>query len=331
MTNNISRQQSLAAKKAEFQRPFHGESVLSDESISSMIRERANKMLTDLEMLTKRGVLLSPFLEIGAGSVQRSAALMNHYPVDGVATDISINSLRDTPFVLTLLGYKHSPMLICCDAHHLPFLPNSFQFVFAYQTLHHFDNPVPVAAECYRVLCKGGHFFFNEEPMDSAFRRLLRGNRVLSHPPTKLQKIGYRLGVEKVFWDDGALERSLGITEARFDIDLWREVLRPFVICDIEVNRRLKIHSDLRKPVLNSSLSGFIGGNVRGLCQKTDGEAMVGDFRERFMCLDCNSRLPYVEDEHLICENCGRTYPVVDGILRMLPKELEAALLSDTL
>jgi SAM-dependent methyltransferase len=329
MTNNEPEQQSLSAKKAEFQRPFSGENVLKDQGLSSMHRERAGKMLADLEMLKKKNVSLNPFLEIGAGSVQRSAALVNNYPVDGVATDISQNSLRDAFYVLSLLNYNRSPMLICCDAHHLPFLPNSFQFVFAYQTLHHFDNPVPVAAECYRVLGRGGYLFFNEEPMDSAFRRLLRGNRMLSHPPTKLQKLGYRLGVEKVFWDDGALERSLGITEARFDIDLWRKVLRPFVIVDIEVNRRLKFHSDLRSPFLNCFLSGFIGGNVRGLCQKVEGEAIVADFRERLMCLDCNSaQLSRMEDKQLVCGNCDRIYPLVDGVIRMLPKELEAGLLS---
>jgi ubiquinone/menaquinone biosynthesis C-methylase UbiE len=185
--------QDVSAKKAESQRPFHGESILKDHGLSSMHRERANAMLADLETMRQRNVSFDPFLEIGAGSVQRSAALVNNYPVQGVATDISQNSLRDIPYVLSLLNYERKPMLVCCDAHHLPFLPNSFQFVFAYQTLHHFENPVPVAAECYRVLGKGGHFFFNEEPMDSSFRRLLRGKRMLSHPPTRLQKLGYRL------------------------------------------------------------------------------------------------------------------------------------------
>lgn len=317
--------QDVSAKRAESQRPFHGESILKDHNLSSMHRERVKAMLADLEVLKEKDISFDPFLEIGAGSVQRSSALVNNYPVDGVATDISQNSLQDLPYVLSLLNYDHKPMLICCDAHHLPFLPNSFQFVFAYQTLHHFENPVPVAAECYRVLGKGGHFFFNEEPMDSSFRRLLRGKRMLSHPPTKLQELGYRLGVEKVFWDDGALERSLGITEARFDIDLWREALRPFVIVDIEINRQLKMHSDLQKPVLSSFLAGFIGGNVKGLCLKTEGEVVSGDFRKRLMCPDCNSTRLRAENQ-LVCGHCGRVYPITEGVVRMLPRELEAQL-----
>ena len=319
--------QNFSAKKAETQRPHYGQAVLSSPSLRAMVHERANEILTDLKWLRQKGVLFSPFLEIGAGRVQRSAALMNNYPVQGAATDISQNCLQDAPYVLSMLNYDCSPILICCDAHHLPFLPNSFMFVFAYQTIHHFENPVPVIAECHRVLAKNGHLFFNNEPMDSSFRRLLRGKHLLSHPPTSIQKLGYRLGVEKVFWDDGAFERSLGMSEARFDLDLWRKALEPFTIIDIEVNRKLKIHGDLKKPVLNSFLSGFLGGNVKGLCLKTEGEVINGDFRERLMCLDCNSdQITPINKTQILCKNCNRKYSISDGVIRMLPKHLEEEL-----
>jgi SAM-dependent methyltransferase/uncharacterized protein YbaR (Trm112 family) len=328
MEKNEPTPQSISAKKAESQRPHHGQAVFDDPNVRTMFRDRADAILTDLKLLeNKWGVQFSPFIEIGAGSVQRSAALINNYPVEGVATDISLNSLLDTPYVLSMLNYDCSPLLICCDAHHLPFLPNTFLFVFAYQTLHHFDNPVPVLAECYRVLAKDGYLFFNEEPMGSTFRRLLSGKRLLSHPPTNIQKLGYWLGVEKVFWDDGALERSLGMTEARFDLDLWCKGLAPFTIIDIEVNRKLKIHSNLKKPVINSFLSSFIGGNVKGLCLKKEGEVMYGDFRERLMCLDCNSnQITTINDSQMLCKNCNRLYPIANGVLRMLPKQLEIEL-----
>jgi len=314
------RQQSLDAKIAESKRPFHGEKIIRE--FGSLHKERARTILTDLKGLEKWGVRFSPFLEIGAGSVQRSTALINDYGVEGVATDISIRSLQDTPYVLSLLGYGRKPTLICCDAHYLPFLADTFRFVFAYQTLHHFANPVPVVAECYRVLGRGGHFYFNEEPMDSQFRRFLRGNRVLAHPPTRLQRIGYRLGVEKLFWDDGKWERSLGMTEARFDIDLWRESLHPFLIIDVEVNRRLKFHSDLHQPRLVSLLSGYIGGNVKGVCRKIEGDDAGEDHLQRLMCLDCGSRIIFQEyDQDIVCANCGRLYTKTAGILRMFPKE----------
>ena len=159
--------QSTGAKYAEVQRTHYGQAILDDPQLRGMFCDRVDSLLTDLRGLKEKGVSFSPFLEIGAGNVKRSAALLNNYPVQGVATDISQNSLRDTPYILSMLDYDHSPLLICCDAHPIPFLQNSFQFVFAYQTLHHFGNPIPVLAECYRILGKGGHLFFNEEPIDS--------------------------------------------------------------------------------------------------------------------------------------------------------------------
>jgi SAM-dependent methyltransferase len=327
MSQDQLQSQSLAAKKAESQRPFHGQLILDDPNVGSLFRHRAKVLLADLKALESRGVSFSPFLEIGAGSVHRSAALINNYTAVGVATDISQRSLQDTPYTLSLLDCDQAPLLICCDAHHLPFLPNSFQFVFAYQTLHHFENPVPVLTECHRVLGQGGHLFFSEEPMDSALRRRLRGQRTFSDPLTTMQKLATRLGVHTIFWQDGAPERSLGMTEARFEIDLWRKALQPFRVVEVEVNRRFKIHSDLQKPFLNAVLSGVIGGNVKGLCQKTEGQLVAGDLHERLLCVDCSStQLSRVDDAQLICHNCAREYPIVDGVIRMLPEQLEIEL-----
>lgn len=327
--SNTPEMQSITAKKAESQRPFHGEDMLKNAQISQLFQERARQTIADLEELGKAKILSSPFLEIGAGSVQRTIALSNHFALDGVATDISPNSLRDATYTLCLLGYETIPFRICCDAHHLPFLADTFNFLFCYQTLHHFENPIPVVIECYRVLGRGGHFFFNEEPMDSSLRRLLRGERTLSHPPTRLQKIGYRLGVEKLFWDDGLHERSLGMTEARFDIHLWRKALEPFSQVVLEVNRKLKIQPQIQKNDFYSRIAGVVGGNVKGLYKKIQGETATDDFRERIMCLDCRSPMPYVEvdDEQMHCAHCGRSYPVINGISRMLPKQLEELLL----
>jgi uncharacterized protein YbaR (Trm112 family) len=226
------------------------------------------------------------------------------------------------------------PLLVCCDATHLPFQDNTFSFVFAYRSLHHFENPTPVAAECWRVLGRGGRFFLNDEPLTSPLRDWLRGGRVLSNPPNLMQNLGIRLGLQKVFWDDGAYERSVGITEARFNLSLWRKALAPFDRHEAIVNRKLKIKSNLYTPRLAAWLSGVIGGNIWVLCTKNSGEAPGGDFYNRLMCLDCNNPLrqnltqetwthQLLGDESLTCPACGRAYPVVDGVIRMLPKALE--------
>lgn len=307
------------------QRPFWGKRLL-EGGLAEEIRHRAEVARLDLEKLEAR-VVFSPFLEIGAGSGQRSITLMQRFAAPGVATDVSQNVLQNALFSSILLKAQTIPLLVCCDAHHLPFLANTFRFVFAYRTLHHFDNPLPVVAECYRVLGQGGHFFFNEEPMDSPLRRLLRGQRMVSSPPTLWQRLARRLGVLKVFWDDGAWERSVGITEARFDHSLWIEALRPFEKVEVEINRKLRIMSDLHRPLVQARLSGIVGGNVKGLCQKLSGEPPSEDFQERLMCLDCQATgLQRVSAQGMQCAACKRTYPINLGVIRMLPLALEVEL-----
>jgi SAM-dependent methyltransferase len=289
-----------------------------------MHRERAAKMLADVRQLRARGVALDPFLEIGAGSVQRSIALVNDRSATGVAADISLQSLRDAPYVLRLLGCDHLPLRLCCDAQHLPFLPHTFRFAFAYQVLHRFADPAPVIAECYRVLGRDGHFFFDEEPLDTAPLRWLRGGRVFSEPPTRRQRLASRLGLSRVFWEhpETASDRALGMTVARFDIGTWRRVLSPFSKISLEVNNHLRIHTDLRRGSPGAFLAAIVGGNVRGLCRKAAGEAVTGEPWGRLICLDCGSTQLSHGDTELRCRSCRRTYPMVDGILRMLPAHL---------
>ncbi len=315
--------QSVDAKRAETKRPRFGERLFNNAALGTWHVENVRKTLADFEWLRARGVAFRPFLEIGAGHVQRSLALTNALGADGAATDISHDALRDTPFMLRLLQYERAPLVICCDAHHLPFLPNTFQFAFAYQTLHHFANPAPVIGECYRVLGSGGHFFFDEEPMDSWLRRRLRGRRLLSHPPTRVQRVAACMRVEKLFWDDGASERRSGITEARFDLSSWREALQPFTLLDLQVNRYARIHTNLHASAFTTQLAGLIGGNVKGLCAKRDGEPISKNFQERLMCVDCTSASFARNDSGLRCLHCQRAYPIHDGVLRMLPRDLE--------
>jgi SAM-dependent methyltransferase/uncharacterized protein YbaR (Trm112 family) len=320
--------QSDGAKKAEIDfRPFLGQEALTDPVAKRMFLERAYLALVDLNELAGQNIGFSPFLEIGAGSGQRSAALMSHFGAEGVATDISQGALQNEPYARTLLNYDIGPWRICCDAHHLPFLANTFQFVFAYRTLHHFGDPIPAVAECHRVLGQGGHFFFNDEPMIGPIIRFTRGRRQLSDPPSRWQRWAHRYRLEKVFWDDGARERSLGIVEARYDLDLWRKTLTPFETVEVEVSRRLKLRSNLEKPALTTFLTRLMGGNVKGLCTKGDGKTASGDFRERLMCLDCGSAgVSQRSDEAFGCPRCGREYPLHDGLLRMLPQGLESSL-----
>jgi methylase of polypeptide subunit release factors len=132
--------QDLPAKKAETRRNFAGRGLL-EPAVAVDLKRRADLMRQDLGSVLDRAAL-STFLEIGGGSGVRSLVLAGEYEAQGVLTDISQNSLRNAPFAALVLQTEAVPRRICCDAHFLPFLPDTFRFVFAYRTLHHSSNLV---------------------------------------------------------------------------------------------------------------------------------------------------------------------------------------------
>jgi hypothetical protein len=108
---------------------------------------------------------------------------------------------------------------------------------------------------------------------------------------------------------------------------VWRAALRVFGQARLVVNSRLKLAVDVQRAGLGSSLAALVGGNVRGLCTKTEGEAAAGDPRDRLMCLECeSSSLEGSGDTQLACRECGSSYPVSGGVVRMLPAALEREL-----
>ncbi|MBA7631328.1 hypothetical protein ES703_38859 [subsurface metagenome] len=115
--------------------------------------------------LRKKGIKLSPFLEIGAERTQCSMVLKNYYNADGFAVDLSKDMLQFAGVILKPLGFKKMPIRVCCDAYNLPFRNNVFPFVFCYETLHHFPEPTPVILEIKRVMQKGGFFLLASEPI----------------------------------------------------------------------------------------------------------------------------------------------------------------------
>jgi SAM-dependent methyltransferase len=136
----------------------------NSEGIEKIINERMEETRNKIMQLTKKNILITPYIEIGAERGQRSLVMENDFGAAGAAVDLSFDMLKSCNYYSAKFNQPKIPLRICTDAYNLPFKSNSIPFVFCYQTLHHFPDPTPIIHEAYRVLCEGGVFLFDDEP-----------------------------------------------------------------------------------------------------------------------------------------------------------------------
>jgi len=153
------RKQSAKVKKGEieFRKYLSRQHVMvitifpyeyDQQEILNVLKNRVEKSEVDFKILKTRNIPLSPFLEIGAERCQRANPLLtNRSQAYGVATDISIGSLKTAQYFRRQLKMETMPERVCCDAYNLPFRNGAFAFAFCYQTLHHFPDPTPILTE----------------------------------------------------------------------------------------------------------------------------------------------------------------------------------------
>lgn len=175
------------------------------------------------------GVKLSPSLEIGTERGQQVLWLANAEQAFSVGLDISLDVLKRASIVKEDLSYPRDALLVCGDALCLPFRDNSFEFVFCFQTLHHFTYLGTLFDEIKRVLRPGGRFFFSEE--------------------------GCRDDETVPLWPDPhkVLELDYGIIENAFTKDIWLREISRFDVIFVEYSPPLwqgyrHISALLRKP-----------------------------------------------------------------------------------
>ena len=173
--------QTMSNKKGEVEfrrelvkKQVDGKEVLPGEydaqAIGEILLGRMEKTRERMAALIAEGVIATPYLEIGAERCQLSLVMENDLGCSGAALDISFDMLKSCEFYGEKFFKPRKPRRISADAYRLPFLSASVPFVFCYETLHHFPDPVPVVREVLRVLTPGGIFFFDEEP----YRQMLR-------------------------------------------------------------------------------------------------------------------------------------------------------------
>ncbi len=319
-------------KERLIEKQIEGKDSIKDEydaeGINGILKNRMDETLSDMKLLKKNGIPLSPYLEIGAERCQRAMIMENDMGESGAGADLAFHILKTGDHYKKVFGKKKIPMRICCDAYNLPFRTGSVPFIYTYQTLHHFPEPDPIIEEIYRVLSPGGNFFIGEEPYRQVLHfNLYKSDKMYSNKSLKKKNIIKKI-MEKFFAEKLCNETDFNIIE-NHDISLhdWRKSLEMFSRRNIDL-LSLKINSELYHPKSYAKYfaSYLLGGSISGTCGK-DGENTRGikAIQEALICPECRPRKGIEtalkkEKNLLSCPACRRKFPVTDGILFLFEK-----------
>lgn len=315
------------------------EGELDRDGIERRLHTRMERTLSDMRSLESLGVRTSPYLELGAERCQRSLVMENDLGVTGVAADISLDMLESCVYYQQVFGKKRAPWRICCDAYDLPFRTGSIPFVFCYETLHHFPDPIPVVREVHRVLAPGGWFFFAEEP----YRRFLHARlykSAMPHSARSATRTKLRTLVDYFLSDLNSNEVSFGVIEnLDIPVGLWRRALEPFAEKYVELATLKGIRANLFGQRLSprNGAAVLFGGSLGGRCRKAGclpGAAM--SVADALVCPDCRLEAESSLSERSAaggykCGVCGASYRTRNDVALLLRPGKLAALYPELL
>ena len=281
----------------------------------------------------------SPFLEIGAERGQRSMLLASEFRAQGFMLDLSLDSLREAEALRRPLKLNKIPQSVVADAYNLPFPNNSFAFIIAFQTIHHFPDPEPILREVNRVLAPGGVFILDEEPIRQIFNvRLWRRPTILRW----WEKILKATILLHFLSEIGKSETDAGIIETSFSLPTWEKALNVFetakaALTVFPFGPTETISKTGQEKWLNPSLPTrillkLLGGNIQAICTKSPNKRRSYKLQAKhllppFVCPSCPPH-PLLEQRlgSWYCLTCKNTYPVKDGIPILIERTLRQTL-----
>lgn len=306
-----------------------------EKEFVQILKSRLDTYQKTFKNLNYKKLIKSPFLEIGAEYCLASTLLVSKFGAWGIATDISLASLKNAPQFAKKFKFKKLPKIICADATNLPFKESSFPFVFVYESLHHFQDPQPVINELNRVLTPQGTLLIGSEPIKQSFQLKLwrRPNKLRLWE--KLLKATLLLPfishIGKTEVEHGILEEAFGLKKwlnafSIFD-SFEAKITIPFVNISQKITKAAPDTSFIFSLILK-----ITGGGIMAICQKEKTGTNTLPAKIEFICPSCKLNLH--KETILVksansysCQKCYQKFQKRSGILILLEKKLEKEIL----
>jgi ubiquinone/menaquinone biosynthesis C-methylase UbiE len=248
-------------------------------------------------------------LEVGAGAGRNTPRYKNFERV--VLLDYSLTQLQQAQ---ARLGSDGRYLFVAGDVYHLPFISGLFDAVTMIRVLHHIKE-VPLALKQIRRVSQPGATFIlefaNKQNLKAILRYLLRRQAwsPFNLEPVEFARLNFDFhprAVRRWLEAEGFhLERQL--TVSHFRMKLLKRI----------IPTRLLVAAD--------SLAQWTGGwwqltpSVFTLSQAI-GEGRLAAVDSFFQCTACYSPLPDTNLVELSCVQCGRKWPVRNGIYDFRPQ-----------
>jgi SAM-dependent methyltransferase len=254
-------------------------------------------------------------LELGAGAGRNTPRYTGFEQI--VLVDYSKTQLEQARQRLGDTGPDGASLrYVAADIYHLPFASGLFDTATMIRTLHHMIDPRRALSEVRQALADRAVFileYANKRNLKSILRYLLRrqGWNPFSPEPIEFAALNFDFHPDTVrAWlqlTGFAVERQL--TVSHFRMGLFKRLI------PLKLLVRMDALAQLTGDLFQLTPSVF----ARSRARQTAGvePAPSGAF---FRCPACGKApLPDTPPE-LVCPNCGKRYPVVDGIYDLRPE-----------
>jgi ubiquinone/menaquinone biosynthesis C-methylase UbiE len=242
-------------------------------------------------------------LEIGAGAGRNTLRYQGYEQV--VLMDYSLTQMQQAQ---TRLGKNDRYTYVAADVYRLPFVDGLFDGATMIRVLHHIAEPATALNQIQRVMQSGGTFileFASKHNLKAILRYFLRRQdwNPFTLESVEFVPLNFDFHPKAIcgWLKDADFDLQRQLTVSHFRIGLLKKLVPTRLL--VALDSMAQLTGDwwqLTPSVFTKSLA--IGETV---CSKS------GAF---FRCPACGHDLPDESAVALVCNGCGKEWPIIDGI-----------------